>query len=795
MKQFSHISHRLSLIISQLSIVNCQLSIIILSLLALAGCRDDQDVIPETVPAAETILLNVDVVLPADIRAQWMHAIYMAQDNIAKAQQKMSRKVEFNLQFHDEDTEDLDQLGYKLTHPEEGDDTCHAIIGPYHSSNAMELLKYAAQTRLPVLMPTCSSAELQRINDRNTYAWFLTESDITQCEIMLSVAQSLHATDVTLIHSDDTYGQSFKDWFAYYATERNIHIAGGTHEWKPGDDLRPFLWKVVEEAKDEKTWVLLALSNAEDYLTVCKEIDDFWFNDILFSEDENQKMVYLRNICADTSMDQALLDFEDAITFDLGVTPSGSLNYGFPQAYEALHLRQPFNGEAQIYDAFSILALGAAARAANPDRCIVGGKQVEYFEKPYEPGLTDYMRSVVSSEEGITTKWDANGLATAFRELSQGRSIYMTGATGTLNFDEETYTKILNTTYMIWQIYSEQPEESEEVYRRVIPLLYLSTEGSSNEASTTEFWKLEKRWNQEFNHDAVNLDLPKVTDHWAVVISPSTTWNNYRHQADAFAIYQTLRNHGYDDDHIVLIVEDNLADDPKNVYPGEIFVDRTDNPNNTDMFVNDNVRSNATVDYHFSELQPEDLADIMMGRQSERLPHVIKPTATSNVFFFWSGHGGSSEGPLWGNEDSKDYFGKFRIHEIVSEMAGKDNAQSRKYRRMMMAVETCFSGQWGEAIDGQWGEALVGQPDVIVLTAANSNETSKADVFDQKLGVYLSNAFTRTFRRLINTNPSISFYDLYRQLARTTNGSHVTLYNEKQYGSVYTETMQEFFPE
>jgi hypothetical protein len=84
---------------------------------------------------------------------------------------------------------------------------------------------------------------------------------------------------------------------------------------------------------------------------------------------------------------------------------------------------------------------------------------------------------------------------------------------------------------------------------------------------------------------------------------------------------------------------------------------------------------------------------------------------------------------------------------------------------------------------------------VVVLTAANSMETSKADVFDQQLGVFLSNAFVRTYRRIINDNIAIPIYDIYRQLARTTNGSHVTLYNEKEYGSVYTETMQEFFPE
>jgi hypothetical protein len=106
------------------------------------------------------------------------------------------------------------------------------------------------------------------------------------------------------------------------------------------------------------------------------------------------------------------------------------------------------------------------------------------------------------------------------------------------------------------------------------------------------------------------------------------------------------------------------------------------------------------------------------------------------------------------------------------------------YRRMMFAIETCYSGKWGEALDNL--------PDVLVLTAATAHETSKADMYDRSLGVYLSNAFARTFRRQIYQKKDITIYDLYRALFKTTKGSHVSLYNQHQYGSVYSETMGEF---
>jgi hypothetical protein len=104
---------------------------------------------------------------------------------------------------------------------------------------------------------------------------------------------------------------------------------------------------------------------------------------------------------------------------------------------------------------------------------------------------------------------------------------------------------------------------------------------------------------------------------------------------------------------------------------------------------------------------------------------------------------------------------------------------------MFFAIETCYSGRWGEA--------LRGIPDVLVLTAANPYESSKADVHSRELGVYLSNAFARTFRDCIVADNRITIYDLYKELASTTNGSHVSIYNHAQYGSVYTENMEDYF--
>ena len=748
---------------------------VMLTAVLFVGCKSDDDTVAENNEPKEVITMNVDVVLPASIRSQWQPSIDWALANLSKAQQKQDCQVKLNLRYHNEDTENLDNLAYKLANPEKDDDTCHAIIGPYHSTNAKTILRYAGRNRLPVIMPTCTSSELQRTNARNTHTWFLTESDITQCEIMVTGVAKISDVDVALIYSDDTYGQSFHDWFGYYATERQLHMAGeGITTYQNGTNLTAFLDGLAADCKNGRLVVCMALSDAANYKDATEQVRK-WYENVK----KGGKQLELQVILSDTALDDQVIQ-STGMFFNYGVSPTASSKYGFPQSYEARFGRAQKFGEARIYDALTMLALGAAHQRVKGENCTVAGREVKYYEKPYGPTLTDHIRSIVASDAGLTCGWEAEGLARAFSEIAAGRDIQVTGASGSLNFDHESYTKVLGTDYMFWRVDTEQGS------RVAKPILYISTESSNTQASTTSLWELDKMWSPEYADVAVNHNLPAVTDRWAVVVSPSTTWSNYRHQADAFAMYQLLRQHGYADDHIVLIVEDNLANDERNVFPGQIFVERSNDPAAaSDQFVNDDVRKGAVVDYHFSDLQPADLADIMTGRSSDRLPKVIHPTASSDVFFFWSGHGGSTEGPLWGNEDADEYFGKERIRHIVAEMADQTGG-ARLYRRMMFAIETCFSGHWGNA--------LMGLPDVLVLTAANEQESSKADMHDSSLGVYLSNAFARTFRRQIDAKNDITIYDLYRELFRTTRGSHVSIYNQQEYGSVYSERMSEFLP-
>ena len=257
------------------------------------------------------------------------------------------------------------------------------------------------------------------------------------------------------------------------------------------------------------------------------------------------------------------------------------------------------------------------------------------------------------------------------------------------------------------------------------------------------------------------MSYPMLGDRWALLVAGSTGWGNYRYEADAFEMYQRLKEHGYDDDHIVLITEDDIAFNVHNSEPGIL---RT-------SLDGENVYDSSAIDYSLSELSVVDLGNILKGNKSSRLPQVIDASSEDNIFIYWSSHG--TQGNL--------EFGNTEI--AYGQMA--EILKDTPHRKMMFVLEACYSGGMGEA--------GVGIPGAVFLTAANSDETSLATEKDDNLGVFLTNSFSKSLREISDTAPDMSLRDAYLELACKTSGSHVQLYNLENYGSVYSESLDEFF--
>ena len=59
---------------------------------------------------------------------------------------------------------------------------------------------------------------------------------------------------------------------------------------------------------------------------------------------------------------------------------------------------------------------------------------------------------------------------------------------------------------------------------------------------------------------------------WAILVTTSTFWFNYRHAAGALGFYRTVRQLGVPDDRIVLMVAGPVACDPRNSRRGRVFI-------------------------------------------------------------------------------------------------------------------------------------------------------------------------------------------------------------------------------
>ena len=187
----------------------------------------------------------------------------------------------------------------------------------------------------------------------------------------------------------------------------------------------------------------------------------------------------------------------------------------------------------------------------------------------------------------------------------------------------------------------------------------------------------------------------------------------------------------------------------------------------------DNLYKDLLIDYKMSSFFPADIQNIMTGVKTVRTPVVLEATENDNVFIFWSGHGEYKS--LIYNEQ------EFTASEVRS-MLETMNA-NKKYRKLFFVMETCFSGSVAESCEGING--------ILMMTAANDSETSKADMFDNELGVYLSNGFTRAFQDMIIEQPNVILRDLFYHVVRQTAGSHASLYNYKNYGDIYSEYLGE----
>ena len=668
---------------------------------------------------------KVAVVLPMDnsLEVRWKRTLQLLQTNMETAFADQEAGMMLDFEWYNESDAALQNTAEMLSERED----IVAVIGG-RSSTSANVLANALCKRGKPFFTLATSEELVRAYSKEQILWAMTETDVSQCEILLTRALYYNAKHVALIaESSSLYGKTFVDWFAFQASELGLEVKSIS------DYSKAKIKDACYEAfASNANYVVCVPTNKADMKEILQQHHQYevengvapnlLFSDIGYGNDVLQEMGGLA----------------EGIE---GVSYCSNPEWGFDVSYEVFYGEPATRGEAQVYDAAMLIAFAAYKQLLNPELDFITA-----------------MRELVDGREEGYGAWMANDLREVVNALTQGKHPNLNGASGSLNFDSKIYTNVLHTVYHNYSVYN----------GKYIILDHIVCDGSKRISDTLAGWNWKIAQEQEFEVPENPLIYPALDKQWAVLIATSSGWANYRHQADVLSMYQLLKANGYTDDRIVLIVEDDIAYNTHNPSPGFIST----SPNG------ENVYNGVHIDYNTSDLTPADIKCILLGVQNERLQEVINSDSDDNILLFWSGHGNYGE-LNW--LDEMDGFSAQMAKQTFKELHDQ-----QRYRKLLCLVETCYSGSVMREVQGFNG--------ILAITAASPYETSKADNYNSSLRIWQSNRFTGTLIESLQENPTISIRDLYRKLNRQTIGSHVNVYNTSCYGSVYENTMSEFFP-
>ena len=665
--------------------------------------------------------VRIAVVLPEkDRESIWNNALEWVAENIRKAD--IGVKVVY--EWVDEESADLAKVGTTLSERED----IRSIIGCSASANTQKLAFALAKKKenIKPLFTFSTSQELPRIFGHRGFLWGLCETDISQSEIILSCIYNENPgiKKVALLASDDIYGQTFVDWFAFQAVELDMEpICIETYKKSSEID------KCIEQILDSGAEALVCAPAAvEDVVHIQNYIDNF-----IYGSEEGRPIVLM---FTDKAYNKSILEGEYPVDYISGLAPASHPNSGFGVSYNAIYGRVPYSGEAEVYDAVLITVLASI-----------------WAEKNDEEDLNKAVSALLNGKADSQGGWAAGMISKYHRQIISGETPAISGATGTLDFNSEYYTTIRSTSYARWLTYNGE----------MIIIDYYSRNSYGHSSSPVAAWEWKKQHMQDMDGNSTEIDYPELKCNYAVLVAASEEWKNYRHQADVLGMYHYLKGKGYDDDHIILIIADDIAYNEKNPLQGVVRRE----------IDGENLYKDIQIDYKLGDLTLDDLRQILTGDPSEAYPVTLGSSTDDNILFFWSGHG-TQRGWKWKETE-----------ELNADFA-RSMFSAMQFRKMFAIIETCYSGAVAQG--------CTGIPGLLLMTAANPYETSKADMLDSDLVVYITNTFTSSILSHLNSNPQSVIYDLYLHAFDKTNGSHVMVYNAENYGNLYLNDMSEYYP-
>lgn len=219
-------------------------------------------------------------------------------------------------------------------------------------------------------------------------------------------------------------------------------------------------------------------------------------------------------------------------------------------------------------------------------------------------------------------------------------------------------------------------------------------------------------------------------------------WFNYRHVANAAAIYAAVKRTGIPDSQIILMLADDIACNARNSLKGTLF---DDSSHHTQLFDDD-----VQVDYRGGEVTVQNLLRVLAGTHGPYTPASkrLHSNEHSRVLVYMTGHGG-------------DQFIKFRDTTVLSTADIGDAVQQmkekRRFKEMLIMVDTCQATTLFETLK---------TPGVLAIGSSGRGESSWSYTHDHELGVSVVDRFTyltlKFFQRSREELASRTLGDMFR---------------------------------
>ena len=666
-----------------------------------------------TTPAGNDAYIGVLLPITGPDMSQALQTLTLGVDQINAGGGINGRPV--HLVLRDTAAGDLEIYAKELAR----DPRIQVVIGPYTSDNLFQIADLFITNKKVLISPTASSDEIFRAFSQTGSVWRTITNDAEITSVMLQHLKAHQAGKIALLTPNSSYGRTFSDWIPFWAIENGMVITG-QEQFSSQIDIPGAVRNLTGTDPDYLIFIHSGIN--EEIKTVLQTMEEENISTPLYlmypqinEAGEMKERMNTGSLIGSVMSGQWKLQNSSASFLSLPdntlLLKAGKTDSAFITEFKRKTGETPGGYDPQTYDALLVSAAIMSRFQTYPDK-----------------SPENAARSILLNQTGDPLPRSIQGFQEAFTRIRNGGAPVMTGATGPLTFDPQG-TDRNEPWYGTYDVRDGKVVDDPLVYQDLIKSL-----GESNTTISS-------------NRSSKRAASQSFGEVWAVIGALSQDWMNYRHQADALTMYRYVRDQGVPEDHIILMIYDDITNHKQNKKPGEVY-------HYPDIY---EVRKGVHPAYTGETVNKQTLQQVLTGTEAPGEGPQLRSDEHATVLLYLSSHG--TQGGILKVGNEQEEISPAEFSSLIDTMAAE-----KKFGNMLVILESCFSGAT---------VADVHTPDVTLLAASAPDETSKASTYDSELAVWLSDECTSQLVSLLGSAGSQStLSDLYPRLYHLVRSSH-----------------------